>query len=376
MSTPRRSITALQYYGREDLRLEHRVDLMMSAFKSHTAGSAAPTSTNIWEARYSPKPGDQNPWTGEKLPVTLGHEMSGVVIQVGSNVHNIPVGSKVAVSPALDDRHYDMEPCTTCAMGKRNICKRFSSYGFSAPGGGFATEIVVRALNCVVLPDAVSLQVGALVEPLAVAWHCIRTSGFRKGQKVLLLGAGPIGLAILMLLRVWGARCAVVSEVTPSRKLLAKQFGADVVVDPLEGSESSDPVLSAVHQAVGESGVDVAFDATGLQTTLDTAIAATRPGGTIFNVAIHEKPLQVNLNDLGCFEKQLTGGMCYTMEDFTGVLKALESGNLPAHKMITSIVPLEQVIEKGFHELIHSKASHVKILVQPQSRVGEVTANL
>ncbi|KAE8400290.1 hypothetical protein BDV37DRAFT_286787 [Aspergillus pseudonomiae] len=193
--------------------------------------------------------------------------MSGVVVQVGSNVHNIPVGSKVAVNPALDDQHYDMEPCTTCAIGKRNIHKRFASYGLSAPGGGFATGIVAMALNCIVLPDAVSLQVGALLGPLAVAWHCIRTSGFKNGQK----------------------------------KSLAKELGADVVVDSLEGSEPSNPALSAVHQA------------------------------------------------------------------------ALESGNLPAHKMITSVVPLEDVVKKGFHALMHSNVSHVNILVQPRSCVGEVS---
>ena len=85
----------------------------------------------------------------------------------------------------------------------------------------------------------------------------------------------------------------------------------------------------------------------------------------MFNVAIHEKPLQLNLNDLACFEKRLIGGICYTMEDFIGVLRALESGNVPAEDMITSIVPLNDVLQKGFMELINNKAAHVKILVEP-----------
>ena len=105
---------------------------------------------------------------------------------------------------------------------------------------------------------------------------------------------------------------------TPSQKSLAKELGADVVVDPLEGSEPSNPALSAVHQAVGEDG--------------------------------------------GWMSPSMLQG-----------LQALESGNLPAHKMITSIVPLEDVVKKGFHALMHSNASHVNILVQPRSRVGEVS---
>ncbi|KAJ5612715.1 GroES-like protein [Penicillium lagena] len=323
---------------------------------------------------FPPKPGHKNPWTGQSLPVTLGHEMSGTVVEIGSAVANVKVGAKVAVNPALDDRHHGADPCTTCKLGKRNICKRYASYGLSADGGGFASEIVVNEVNCITLPESVSLQVGALLEPLAVAWHSIRLSGFVQGQTVLVLGAGPIGLAIVMLLRVWGAKSIFVSEVAPSRKRMAKDFGATIVVDPTEGNEQ-DPVQTAVHSA-NPDGVDVAFDAIGLQITLDTAIASIRPGGTVFNVAIHEKPLQLNLNNLACFEKRLIGGICYTMEDFVGVLKALESGEVPAEKMITSIVPLSEVVEKGFLELIHNKEAHVKILIQPDVRANPELARL
>ncbi|PLB44823.1 GroES-like protein [Aspergillus steynii IBT 23096] len=366
--TPQHTITALRYYGQKDPRLEQI-----------PARACGPNEVRVKVAYcgicgsdiheylggpiFPPKPGERHPWTGQSLPVTLGHEMSGVVVELGSAVTGLQAGSKVSVNPALDDRHYGTEPCTTCQLGKRNICKRYASYGMSAEGGGFASEIVVNAINCIILPDSVSLRVGALLEPLAVAWHSIRLSGFQIKQTAVVLGAGPIGLAIVMLLRVWGARTIVVSEVTPSRKRMAVQFGADVVVDPSEKS-NEDPVLSAIYN-INVDGADVVFDATGLQVTLDTAIAAVRPGGTVFNVAVHEKPLQLNLNDLVCFEKRLMGGICYTMEDFIGVLQALESGNAPAEDMITSIVSLNEVVEKGFLELINNKAAHVKILVDP-----------
>jgi (R,R)-butanediol dehydrogenase/meso-butanediol dehydrogenase/diacetyl reductase len=295
--------------------------------------------------------------------------MSGVIVELGSNVKDVKLGDRVVVNPAMDERHHGLESCGSCKGGRYNICKRTASYGLSAPGGGFSNEIVVKSMNCIALPGNVSLKVGALAEPLAVAWHCIRISGFKSGQKALVLGAGPIGLAILILLRIWGAKTILISEVTKSRIAQAKKFGADVVINPLEKIQSredgvTDPVVAACYDNSIE-GVDVAFDATGLQSTLDAAIASVAPGGTIFNVAIHEKPLLLNLNSLSMAEKKLVGGICYTQEDFESVLKILESGKIDAEQMITSVVPLEDIVEKGFLELIKNKAEHVKILIQP-----------
>ncbi|KAL6253159.1 hypothetical protein RBB50_000880 [Rhinocladiella similis] len=319
---------------------------------------------------FAPPPGGKHHATGVELPVVMGHEMSGTVTEVGSAVRDLEVGQNVAVCPSLDDRSYNEPPCSSCRRGKINICKRFATYGLSARGGGFSTEIVVKGFNCFPLPGSVSLKVGALTEPLAVAWHSIRTSGFQKGQTALILGAGPIGLAILLLLKVWDASKVVVTEVTEARQVQAQRFGADMVINPLQkpvGSSSQlrlDPVVDAIR-AFSEDGVDVAFDATGLQSTLDTALAATRPGGTIFNVAIHEKPLSLNLNDIGFLEKRLLGGICYTKEDYEQVINAMESRKIPFEQMITSVVPLTNAIEGGFMELIRNKAKHVKILIQP-----------
>jgi len=270
----------------------------------------------------------------------------------------------------MNERHFGLPPCACCSKAKPNLCERIAYYGLSEGGGGLASEIVVKWFSCIPLPDNVPLDVGALTEPLAVAWHAIRTSGFQKGQTALILGAGPIGLAILMLLQVWGASGIVVSEVTESRSEQARKYGATTVVNPLQsvkqtGSEAgSDVVLDAV-KALDPEGVDVSYDATGMQSTLDTAVAAAKPCGVIFNVAIHEKPLLINLNDISCSEKRLLGGICYTKEDFDGVVKALASESIPAKDMITSRVPLSKVVDGGFMELINNKANHIKILIHP-----------
>lgn len=301
----------------------------------------------------------------------MGHEMSGTITELGSNVKHLSVGQDVCVNPSLDDRHFGAKSCFSCEGGKTNLCKRWATYGLNASGGGFSDEIVVKDLNCLALPAGVSLKVGALAEPLAVAWHCIRTSGFKAGQSALVLGAGPIGLAILLLLKSWQAEKIFVTEVAEQRMERARQFGADVVINPLqpvsdrggEGAEKN-PVLSTIRESHPD-GVDIAFDCSGLQSTLDTGIAAIKPGGTFFNVAIHEKPLQLNLNDIACLEKKLLGGICYLKEDFEQVLEAMASGKIPFEQMITSVVSLDNAIEGGFQSLMKDRAQHVKILIQP-----------
>ena len=290
--------------------------------------------------------------------------MAGTVKEVGGNVQGPSKGQKVAVIPAMDERHYGLEPCAMCRRGRQNICKRTAYYGLMSTGGGFADEIVVNKHSVLPLPEGMSLMLGALCEPLAVAWHMVRMAGMVEGDNCVVLGAGPIGLALLLVLKAKKASTIIVSEVTPSRIAAAREFGADMVVNPLEvGKNSSDPVVQAVHGLMGD-GADVAFDASGIQSTLDTAIACVRPAGTIFNVAIHEKPLSLNMNDLTLTEKKLTGGICYTREDFEGASQLVAANMQEAEKMITSVVSLDDIVAGGFLELINNKAKHIKILIK------------
>lgn len=113
------------------------------------------------------------------------------------------------------------------------------------------------------------------------------------------------------------------------------------------------------------AGAHVSFDACGLQSTLDTAIECTKPGGTIFNVATHDKALSINLNTLVVGETHLTGGNAYTPEDFEEVMRLLSTPMAErAARMITSLVPLSDAVQGGFHELVNNAAAHVKIFIQ------------
>jgi len=385
MSPP--TINALRFYGKHDLRLEQVEPLYVSSiqvpFVAPTNLRLSPCGPNDVRLKiaycgicgtdvteythgpiFPPAHGSQNALTGISLPVVMGHEFVGTIIELGSNVTDFATGQRVAVNPACDHRHYEFDHCGPCKDGRYNICDATATYGLSAPGGGFSEEIVVNTMNCFILPPNVDLKSAALVEPLAVAHHCLTLSGFKRGQTALICGAGPIGLALLLLLRVLGASTIIVTEILETRMSQARNFGADAVLCPLRTTDENETTLDTIHRLTGD-GVDVAFDATGLQSTLDLSIEATKPRGTIFNVAIHKKPLSLDLNFLAIKEKRLLAGICYLAEDFAAVIAMMADGSLNADRMITSIVPLSNVVQGGFEQLIHNRDAHVKILIQP-----------
>lgn len=319
---------------------------------------------------FTPVVGGKNPHTGLELPVVMGHEYSGTVTEIGSQVTTIAVGQNVAVDPTVHDRHYGLDLCDACRSGRYNVCRRSAVCGLSSPGGGLTSEAVVRASSCVPLPPTVSLKAGAIAQPLTIAWHAVRMSGFQKGQRALVCGAGPIGLGILVLLRAWGADVVVLSEVSESRIQQARKFGADLVVNPLDktaGAEGDiNPVQAAVARMTGGEMVDVAFMAASHQTIYDAAVASTRIGGTILNCAIHEKPIQVNFTELTVHEKRIVTSMRCTDEDWHAVLQAIGEGKIPdVEDMVTADVPLSKAVDGAFLELINHTSDHVKILIHP-----------
>lgn len=305
-----------------------------------------------------PKSHERNKYSGAGLPQIIGHEFSGTIVELGKDVNNVEMQDKVVVNPAIDDQQRGYEPCEFCLSGRRNICARSTFYGLNDKGGGFADEIVVKASSLVPLPRSVSLKVAALAEPLAVAAHMIRIAGFHTGDNVVVLGAGPIGCALTFLLKDASAGQVIVSEVASSRAVQAESCGADAVINPTEQD-----VLRVVRTDMGE-GADITFDACGLQTTLDTAIAATKPGGTIFNVAIHEKPVSIDMNLLTIKEKRLLQGNAYTAQDFDQAVQIIVRRPLDVERFITAIVPLENAVEDGFIEIVENKAKHNKILIK------------
>ena len=185
-------------------------------------------------------------------------------------------------------------------------------------------------------------------------------SPFKKGDSCLILGGGPIGLSVLQALRARGCEKIIVSEVSNTRKQFAKDFGAHVIIDP-----SKEDIVARCREECDNKGVNIAFDAAGVQVAMDNAVKAIRARGTLVNIAIWEKPANIYTNDFNFRERHYVGVATYMDGDFEEVLQALSDGRLDmCKKMITKRIKLNEVLEEGFKTLINDRDNHVKILVE------------
>lgn len=350
---------ALRFHGRGDLRVE---DIPEPQVREDTVKVKVDwcglCGSDLHEYQAGPIfiPTEENPHpvTGEHLPVVMGHEFAGTVAEVGPGVTGLSPGDPVAIEPLIYDG-----TCYACQTGHHNVCKNIGFHGLSGGGGGLAEYTVVPRYMVHKLPEGVGTDVGALVEPIAVGWHAMRQAGFQPGQTALITGAGPIGAVTLLCLRAGAARWVAVSDVSDARKQLARDLGADAVYDPREVD-----VAEMVRQETDGIGVDVAFECSGASPALQSAISAVAPHGVVCNVAIWEKPAEIQPNDLVLNEVAMTSSLGYAF-DHPAVLDALARHEIDTSRIITDRIALDDVVEAGFDELINNKDQHVKILVHP-----------
>jgi (R,R)-butanediol dehydrogenase/meso-butanediol dehydrogenase/diacetyl reductase len=303
---------------------------------------------------FIPPVGSPHPITGETLPLTLGHEFAGEVVAVGDDSDGISTGDVVAIEPV-----FRCGECAACRRGATNLCEKLGFYGLMGGGGGMSEYAVVPSYMIHKLPEGLTSEQGALVEPIAVGLRAVRRAQFREGQSALVFGGGPIGAVTVQCLKAMGAGQIMVAEVSEARKKKALEIGADAVIDPTE-----EDVVEKVRELTDGEGVEHSFDAAGIQQTLQTALHATRKGGMVTIISIWEGPVQINPNDIVLSELNVAGTICYTPEDFSDTISMLKDGSIETEGIITERIPLSDVIEGGFKELVDHKDRHVKILVR------------
>lgn len=188
-------------------------------------------------------------------------------------------------------------------------------------GGGMSKKIVAPAGHFYPIPDSVSLEAAALIEPLAVAWHAVDISPFKTGDSVLVVGGGPIGLGVVQVLKLHGAKNVMVSEVVDNRKKLCLYYGATHILDPREIN-----VAQKTRELTDRIGADVIFDAAGVEKAIISAIPACRTQGTIVNIAVWEKSPTLPVNQLMYNEVRYMGAALFDESSFVDTIRALSYG--------------------------------------------------
>jgi len=294
-----------------------------------------------------------HPLTGKQAPLIMGHEFSGEVVKVGEGVTNVKIGDRVTADAC--------QYCGTCAMCKQNrysLCEKLAFTGLMADGA-FAQWVNVPAYTLYKLPPAIPSEIGALVEPIAVGIHAVRRGHVLVGDTVAILGAGTIGLVTLQAAKAAGASKVFSIEMAKARKEFAKKLGATAVIDPTETD-----VVEEVKRQTGGLGVDVAIECIGNEKTGPQAIQLTRRGGKAVIVGIFERPSELHFNELVFNEKEVVGSLAYYGE-FDTAIALLADGRIVGEPLITGKIRLQDLVEKGFEELVAHKESNIKILVSP-----------
>lgn len=270
-------------------------------------------------------------------PMIIGHEASGVVAKLGKNVKNLKVGDRVAIEPGVSCR-----TCNFCKEGRYNLCKEMVFCATPPVHGNLRRYYKHAADFCFKLPDHVSLAEGALLEPLSVGVHACKRANIGIGSRVLILGAGPIGLVSLLVAKAMGASKIVVTDLVQSRLDLAKSLGAHETLQ-VQKQDTEAATVRKVHELFGEEP-DKTIDASGAQSSIRLAILATKSGGVAVLVGMGAPEVQVPLINALIREVDIRGVFRY-VNDYADALDLLASKKIDVKPLITHNYKMEETVQ-------------------------------
>lgn len=261
-----------------------------------------------------------------RYPRVIGHEFAGYVVEAGADVDTVRPGDRVVVDPVIACGH-----CYPCRIGRPNVCSNLEVLGVHRDGG-FRDHIVLPAANCVPIPDGVPIALATLAEPFAVAANVLSRTGIGAEDTVLIYGAGTVGLTVLQVARLHGARC-IVSDVDAARLERARGYGAAVVLDP-----RSTPVPDAVRNETDGFGPTVVIDGAGIPSLLEEACQVVSPAGRIGLLGFSPAPCNISQQQVVAKELTLVGSRL-NRRFIPQVVQWLADGKLQPADMITQTIP-------------------------------------
>jgi len=286
-------------------------------------------------------------------PLVFGHEFSGWIEQVGEGVTSpeLAVGTAVTANPLVTCGH-----CLDCVSGRQQLCAERRLLGAHLPGCN-ADLVVVPAASVLPLPPGLSLEDAALVEPAACAVHAVTTGGAGPTSRALVVGAGPIGLFLIQVLRVSGVREIYAADLNPHRLEMARGLGAV----PIEAGP--DGLAGRVATETGGRGVTVAFDAVGSPSARLDCLRSVAPGGTVVLVGLHTDETTLPVNTVIRSEVSLHGVFAYSDADFRTALDWLADGRIGLREGVV-VAPLTE--GAGWYARLLDGDGAAKVLLDPR----------
>jgi (R,R)-butanediol dehydrogenase/meso-butanediol dehydrogenase/diacetyl reductase len=342
---------AAVWYGVKDVRIEKRDLRKMGEheLKIKIAWTGI-CGSDLHEYEAGPVfiPVDKpDPLSGATAPISLGHEFSGIVEETGSKVTNFKSGDRVSIYPLYTSGEY---------VEKEDMFNGFACLGLHLDGG-FADYCIVSASMAYKIPDTMSLEEGALVEPAAVAIQAVKESNLTIGDTVAVFGSGPIGLLTIMAAKSAGATTIIALDVSETRLQMAKEVGATHVIN----STKVDPVGEIRNICPG--GVDIAYEVAGIEITYKQAIRATKIRGVVMIISIFAGDISVNPIELTLSGVRVMASLTYEPKTFAQTIDLIASGQFNAKQIITKRIEFNEIVKEGFESLSTDK-SQAKILVK------------
>lgn len=291
----------------------------------------------------------KHPYTS--YPVIQGHEFSAEVAEVGQGVSDLVPGQIVTVEPSLT-----CGSCYSCRHGRYNICDRLKVMGFQTDGAA-REYFLVPASNVVPLPTGFPRDLGALIEPLAVAVHAVRRFGDVQGRKILVLGAGPIGNLVAQTVKALGASAVAITDRNPFRLGIASHCGLETVIC-IEDAASADQLRSFL----APDGPDGILECVGVQHTIEQAVMVARKGSRIVVVGVFGDKPRVDMGLVQDRELELIGSLMYRREDYVEAIRLVQENLVRLRPLITHNFPIVDYLQA--YKLIDDQPEKVmKVLI-------------
>lgn len=290
-----------------------------------------------------------------KEPMVIGHECAGIVEEIGSEVKHLAIGDRVALEPGVSCAR-----CMHCKEGLYNLCPEMRFFATPPVHGSLANYVVHPADLCFKLPESVTLEEGAMCEPLSVGVHACTRASVGPRTKVLVLGAGPIGLVTMLTAKAFGAPRVVMLDVDGSRLAMAKTLGADEVVQVSTDLEDVEQEVTLVEKAMG-GDIDISFDCVGFEKTMTTALKATKSGGKVCLVGMGHSVMQVPLTPAAAREVDVLGVFRYR-NTYQLCIDLISTGRIDVKPLITHHFGFSQKDVEDAFETSAKGGSAIKVM--------------